>query len=89
MFHEKVCVYPCEYKDDCKKFNKTSLLEKEHFYSHISMEDITEVDYGHTKTVSKHFKTKNLGKYYVESNSLFVHYSYQAVHVLNKSRKCI
>ena len=27
--------------DDWEKFNDTSLPEKEHFYSHLNMEDIT------------------------------------------------
>ena len=33
-------VYPYEYMDDWEKFNETSLPEKEHFYSHLIMEDI-------------------------------------------------
>ena len=39
--------------DDCEKFNETSLSEKEDFYSHLNMEDITDVDYTHTKRVCK------------------------------------
>ena len=31
--------------DDWEKFNKTSLAEKEDFYSHLNMEDITDADY--------------------------------------------
>ena len=34
-------VYPFKYMDDCEKFNETSLPEKEDFYSHLNMEDIT------------------------------------------------
>ena len=34
-------VYPNDYLDDWKKFNEASLLEKEHIYSHVNMEDIT------------------------------------------------
>ena len=30
--------------DDWEKLNKTSLLEKEEFYNHLSMEDITDAD---------------------------------------------
>ena len=34
------CVYPYEYMDDQKKFNKTSSPKKEDFYSHLIMEDL-------------------------------------------------
>ena len=34
--------------DDWEKFNETSLREKEDFYSHLNMEDITDADYAHT-----------------------------------------
>ena len=37
-------VYPYEYIDDWKKFNETSLPEKEEFYSNLKMEDITDAD---------------------------------------------
>ena len=37
-------VYPYEYMDDLEKFNETSLPEKEDFYSHVNMEDITDAD---------------------------------------------
>ena len=37
-------VYPYEYIDDWKKFNETSLPEKEEFYSNLKMEDITDED---------------------------------------------
>ena len=61
--------YPYEYKDNSEKFNKTSLTEKEYFCCHLNMEDITDVDYVHTKRVCKDFEIKNLGEYhlYVQS----------------------
>ena len=31
-------IYPYEYMDDWEKFDETSLLEKEDFYSHLNME---------------------------------------------------
>ena len=37
-------VYPYEYIDDWKKFNETSLPEKEEFYSNLKMEDIIDAD---------------------------------------------
>ena len=33
--------------DDWKKINETLLPEKEDFYSHLNMEDITDADYTH------------------------------------------
>ena len=41
--------------DDWEKFNETSLPEKEDFYSHLKMVDITDADYKHAKGVSKDF----------------------------------
>ena len=37
-------VYPYEYMDDWKKFNETSLPEKEEFYSNLKMEDIIDAN---------------------------------------------
>ena len=37
--------------DEWEKFNETSLLEKEEFYSNLNMEDITNADYLHAKRV--------------------------------------
>ena len=68
-------VYPYEYMDDWEKFNETSLPEKEDFYSHLNMEDITDADYAHAKRVCKDFEIKNLGEYhdlYVQSNTLLL-----------------
>ena len=68
-------VYPYEYIDGREKFNEVSLPEKEDFYSHLDMEDITDADYAHTKRVFKDFKTKNLEEYHdlcVESDTLLL-----------------
>ena len=57
------------------KFDETSLPEKEDFYSHLSMEDITDADYAHAKRVCKDFEIKSLGEYhdlYVPSNTLLL-----------------
>ena len=54
-------VYPYEYLNALQKFNETLLPHKEDFYSHLNMEDITEADYAHTKSICKDFKIKNLG----------------------------
>ena len=61
--------------DDWEKFNETSLLEKEDFYSHLNMEDNTDADYAHAKRVCKDFEIKNSGKYhdlYVKSDTLLL-----------------
>ena len=68
-------VYPYEYMDDWEKFNETTLPEKENFYSHLNMEDITDADYAHAKRVSKDFEIKNLGEYhdlYVQGDTLLL-----------------
>ena len=52
--------YPYEHMDDWEKFNKTSLPEKEEFYSHLNMEDITDANYAHAKKGCKDFEIKNL-----------------------------
>ena len=43
--------YSSEHIDDWETFNETSLPEKEDFYSHLNMEDTTDVDYTHTKRI--------------------------------------
>ena len=57
-------VYPDEYMDDWEKSNKTSLPEKEKFYSNLNMENITDTYCMHAKRVCKDFEIKNLGEYY-------------------------
>ena len=41
--------------DDCEKVNETLLPEKEDFYSHLNMKDITGEDYTDAKIVCKEF----------------------------------
>ena len=40
------------------------LPEKEYFYNHLNMEDITDADYECAKRVCKDFKIKILGEYH-------------------------
>ena len=54
--------------NDWKKFSETSLPQKEDFYSHLNMEDITDADDTHVKKVGKDNTIKNLG----ECHDLFV-----------------
>lgn len=34
-------VYPCKYTENWERFNKTSLSDKNEFYSSLNIEDIT------------------------------------------------
>ena len=51
LFLRKV-VFLYDYRDEWEKFNEITLLEKETFYSHLNMEDITDIDYMHADIVS-------------------------------------
>ena len=57
--------------DDWEKFNEKSSPEKEDFYNHLNMEDITDADYENAKRVCKDFETKNLAwlKPYIDMNT--------------------
>ena len=55
-------IYPYGYLDDWEKFNETSLPEKENFYSHLNMDNITDVSYVHAKRICKDFETKAVGE---------------------------
>ena len=62
-------IYEWEKSDD------KSLPEKENFYSHLNLEDITDADYSHAKRFCKDFELKILGEYhdlYVQSNTLLL-----------------
>ena len=48
-------VYPYEYMDSWKKFNKISLPDEESFYSELNEEGITDEDYAHSQKVWKVF----------------------------------
>ena len=50
--------------DSLQKFDEASLPDKEAFYSNLNIEDITDVDYRHGKTVFEYLINKNLGDYY-------------------------
>ena len=68
-------VHTYEYMNNWENFNETSLPEKEDFYSHLNMEDITDADYAHEKRACNDCKIKNLGEYhdlYVQSNALLL-----------------
>ena len=57
------------------KFNETSLPEKEDFYCHLNMEDITDAEYSHVKRFCKDFEIKNLREYhdlYIQRDTLLL-----------------
>ena len=57
---------------DWKTFNEASLLEKEDFYSHLNIEDITIADYAHAKRACEDLEIKSLGEHhdlYVQSDT--------------------
>ena len=61
--------------DGWNKFNEKVLPSKEFFYSSLTLENITEVDYTHANNVFKKFNINNLGKYhdlYVGSDTLLL-----------------
>ena len=61
--------------DRWKKFNETSILDKETFYSKLNDEGITDEDHAHYKKVFKEFELKNYGEchdLYVQSDTLFL-----------------
>ena len=49
-------VFPYEYMNDWEKFNETSLPEKQDFYGHLNMKDITHADYAPKKVFLKSMK---------------------------------
>ena len=46
-----------------QRFDETSLPDKEEFYSNLNMDDITDVDYRHGKTIFHYLINNNLGDY--------------------------
>ena len=50
--------------DDLEKFNETTLLEKEEFYSNLNLKNITDADYTHAQRVCKDFEIKSFGEYH-------------------------
>ena len=68
-------VYLYEYMDYWGKFNEITVPQKENIYSNLNMEDITDADYIHAKTVCKNFEIKNLDEFhdlYLKSDTLFL-----------------
>ena len=58
-------VYPYEYMGNWERFNKTSLPNKESFYSNLNMENIDDVDYRHGNNVFKRFKLIKIRRIFI------------------------
>ena len=68
-------VYPYEYMDGWNKFNEKLIPSKELFYSNLTLENISEVDYMDANNVIKTFELSNLGDYhdlYIRSDTLLL-----------------
>ena len=68
-------VYPYEYIDEWDKFNEKVLPDKESFYSNLTLENISEIDYAHANNVFKKFNINNLDEChdpYVRSDTLLL-----------------
>ena len=73
--------------DSWERFDKTSMPDKEAFYSSLNMEDIADVDHSHVKRVFKSLNNKNVGDYhdlYVQSDTLLLADAFE-----NFRNKCI
>ena len=61
--------------DSWERFAETLLPDKKHFYSKLTIENITDFHHRHAKRVLKSFDNKNLGDYhdlYVQSGTLLL-----------------
>ena len=54
------CVYPYEYMNNREKFDETSILPKEAFYSKLNEEGISDADYARIKKTWEVFEIRNL-----------------------------
>ena len=57
-------VYPYEYMNSFERFQEPQLPPKDVFYSSLTEEDISEVDYTHAERVFKHFNITDLRDYH-------------------------
>ena len=56
--------YPYDFMDSFEKFDQTELPAKEHFYSILNDQDITDDEYDHARKVWKTFKIKTMGEHH-------------------------
>ena len=68
-------VYPYDYVSSLEKLAETQLPPKEHFYSKLNDEDITDEDYSHAQNVWNTFKCQTIRDYhdlYLKSDVLLL-----------------
>ena len=68
-------IYPYDFMDSLKKFDKTELPNKEEFYSILNDENILDEDYQHAKNVWATFNLKSICEYedlYLKSDILLL-----------------
>ena len=78
-------VYPYEYIDEWDKFNEKVLPGKDSFYSNLTLENISEIDYAHANNVFKKININNLGEYhdlYFRSDTLLLADIFENLHNL-------
>ena len=67
-----------------QRFNDTSFSEKKLFFSNMTILNITDTDYKHSKRVWRDFKIPNLGNYhddiYVQGDTLLLSDVYKNLH---------
>ena len=57
-------VYPCEYMDSFERFQEPQLPPKDAFYSSLTEEGISKIDYTHAQRVFNHFDMIDLRDYH-------------------------
>ena len=57
-------VYPYGYMDSFSKFEEPRLPSKDHFYSSLKEEHISDDDYEHAQRVFQSFHCRTLGEYH-------------------------
>ena len=62
LLRKGVCPY--EDMDSWENFDETSLPDKEPFYRKLTLEDISDKDYGHAQKVWEVFEIRNRGEYH-------------------------
>ena len=68
-------IYPYDYMDSFKKFNETKLPIKQHFYSILNDEHISDEQYNHAQNVWNTFNLNTIGDYhdlYLKSDILLL-----------------
>ena len=63
-------MYPYEYMDSWERFDETLLPDKKHFYSDLTIENITDVDHKYAKRVFK--SINNYHNLCVQSDTLLL-----------------